>query len=69
MTKKLLVLSALACLGGGSLLLGPANGQGAYPLCEDYVGDRCTTGPDIVCQQSSGDMESLRCFRGTWHYN
>lgn len=69
MRKKLLMLSALTCIAGGSALLSPANGQGSYPSCESIVGDRCSGGGDIVCQQSSGDMESLRCFNGTWHYN
>lgn len=66
MRKKLIVLSALTCIAGGSVLLTPAASQTRYPACEDLVGRSCTQGESVVCTWEGRYLDGLYCHSGTW---
>lgn len=67
MRRKLMGISALTCLLGGSMLLAPATAQSTDPDCESLVGRRCTGGIQR-CTPDWGGTEYLQCFNGTWHW-
>lgn len=67
MRKKLLLLSALTCIAGQSVLTAPAAGRATYPDCETLRGTACTTaGQTVVCQWEGRYLDGLYCFNGTW---
>lgn len=68
MRKKLMLLSALTCVAGGSVLLVAAGAQSAYPSCETTNGTRCSGGGYRTCQWSDGSLDTQVCFNGTWHF-
>ena len=67
MRKKLLLLSSLTCIAGGSALAAPAQGRATYPDCETLVGTACSTpGATVVCQWEGRYLDGLYCQDGTW---
>jgi hypothetical protein len=67
MRKKLMLLSALTCIAGGTALTTPAAGRAAYPDCDQFRGTACTTpGAAMTCQWEGRYMDVLYCFNGTW---
>lgn len=67
MRKRLMLLSALTCIFGGSALTAPAFGRAAYPDCETMRGTACTTpGATVVCQWEGRYLDGLYCYHGTW---
>ena len=61
MRSKLLVLSALTCIAGGSSLLAPASAQGSYPTCESLLWTPCRSGSTVICTNADGEVEPLFC--------
>ncbi|MEW5931433.1 MAG: hypothetical protein AB1941_28535 [Gemmatimonadota bacterium] len=68
MRRKLMALSALTCIAGGSVLLAPASAQGKYATCESLLGTRCT-GSYTRCTGEGGEIEYLQCRGGTWQWS
>ncbi|MEW5931432.1 MAG: hypothetical protein AB1941_28530 [Gemmatimonadota bacterium] len=67
MRKKLMLLSALTCIAGGTALAVPADGRATYPDCEALRGTTCTTpGATVVCQWEGRYLDGLYCHDGTW---
>jgi len=66
MRKKVTMLSALACLAGGPVLLAPASGQVGHPACEGLIGTSCTQGSSVVCTWEGRYLDGLYCHGGTW---
>lgn len=65
--KKLMLLSALTCVAGSSVLAAPAHGRAAYPDCDTLRGTACSTpGATVVCQWDGRYLDGLYCFNGTW---
>jgi hypothetical protein len=62
MRRKLLLLSALTCITGGTALLTPtaATSQSRAVICEDYLGKGCTT-IYKPCTRASGVPDYLIC--------
>jgi hypothetical protein len=65
MRRKLMGISALTCLVGGSMLVAPATSQAGYRSCEEMVGSRCTGGGITYCD-NYGSLEPLVCSGGSW---
>lgn len=69
MRRKLMLLSALTCIAGGTTLLAPASAQSRDELCDGLVGMQCSgSGGYTSCTSKWGTTEYLQCFNGTWHY-
>lgn len=69
MRRKLMGLSALVCVVGGSTLLAPTPAEAAYyPSCEYYHGKRCTNQGMLCTHDDDGLQDTLVCFNGTYHY-
>ncbi len=70
MRRKLLLLSALTCITGGTALLAPtaATSQSRAVICEDYLGTRCTTFYK-PCTRESGVSDVLVCVPGSGYYD
>lgn len=67
MRKKLILLTGLTCIAGGSLLTAPAVGRATYPDCDQFRGTACgTPGAAMICQWEGRYMDVLYCFNGTW---
>lgn len=67
MGRKLMLLSALTCIAGGTALAAPAAGRAAYPDCETLRGTACgTPGQTVVCQWEGRYLDGLYCHNGTW---
>ncbi len=67
MRTKLMLLSALTCLAGGTTLLRPASAQDPYPPCSSLAGTYCSGGW-TRCTLDGGGFEHLECLNGTWHW-
>jgi len=67
MRKKLLVLSALTCIAGGSALLVPASAQNRYVLCETVSNSRCTEHAGDYCSGPGGQVFTMLCHHGYWY--
>lgn len=70
MRKKLLMLSALTCVAGGSVFLDPAESQDpTLPFCHNAVGSVCPNeGLVDRCYHSNGCQYGIICRGGTWDY-
>lgn len=73
MRKKLMLLSALTCLTGGWVLLGPAEAQRRYPSCEALVTTSCAGSNPAYqpCTNEYGGSDVLYCdpsWGFTWVY-
>jgi hypothetical protein len=69
MKRKLMGISALTCLVGGSMLLTPAPAEAAYPSCEYYFAKRCSGNTGMLCtHDDDGTQDTLVCFNGSYHY-
>jgi hypothetical protein len=67
MRRKLLVLSALTCIAGGSALLAPtpAASQSQDDSCEELRGQVCSGYQFIPCTRENGQQDWLQCV-GWW---
>ncbi|HEX7241541.1 MAG TPA: hypothetical protein VF263_14785 [Longimicrobiaceae bacterium] len=67
MRKKLMLLSVLTCVAGGSALAAPATARDGYPDCDQFRGTACSTpGATMICQWEGRYMDGLYCWNGTW---
>lgn len=67
MRKKLIILSALTCIAGGSALLAQAPAQRKV-MCEDLIGTECTGG-SVLCTTAQGAPDTLFCYPdGIWNW-
>ncbi|MET0399271.1 MAG: hypothetical protein ABW277_20950 [Longimicrobiaceae bacterium] len=68
MRRKLLLLSALTCIAGGSALLtpAPAASQADYPICEYVYGLNCSGWGFMECTHQSGGQDWLQCNGYSW---
>ncbi len=68
MRRKLILLSALTCLAGGSTLLAQAQAQSKVPPCEEVIGTECDGG-SMLCTTAWGAPETLFCYDdGIWNW-
>jgi hypothetical protein len=67
MRKKLLMLSALTCLAGGSALLTstPVSSQDRLPNCDFLGSGRC---PELAVDHCTrgGQVYRMECVQGSW---
>lgn len=65
MRNKLLLLSVLTCLAGGSALLAPstATGRTTTPSCSSMLHKPCTT-QYLECTLPNGQTDWLVCWQG-----
>jgi hypothetical protein len=65
MRRKLMLLSALTCVVGGSALLAPtpATSQSTLPSCESMLHQPCTT-QYLECTRRLGGTDWLVCWQG-----
>lgn len=68
MRTKLIALSALTCITGGSALLAPAATQSGLPLCESVRGTSCRSTSLLACTSEEGNTEAMACRNGVWVY-
>ncbi len=69
MRKKLMLLSALTCIAGGSGLLTatPAASQSETVICEEAYGLNCSGwGGLMECTRQSGRPDWLQCNGYSW---
>lgn len=65
MKNRLVLLSALTCLAGGSVLLAPASGEARYPGCGIPPKSRCVENNVEYCALGS-EVYQWVCRSNTW---
>lgn len=68
MRNKLMLLGALTCAAGGSVLLAPSTGEARSWLpCSMVVGSGCYEGSQGYCTvDGTSTVEEMQCFQGQW---
>lgn len=67
MRKKLLGISALTCLIGGTMLVAPATSQATPPSCDGTIGTYCPrNGATSGCEMLPGQYEPMVCWNHRW---